>query len=84
MKIDGTKEEFIVDTESPVKLQPPYKENIEGKKQLLVTRKDQDVIETEVKITGKITVEAESKAVRKNLSILITEWEDIKPLLGMD
>ena len=37
-----------------------------------------------MKLAGKITVEAESRGIRKNLTMLITKREDIKPLLDMD
>ena len=51
---------------------------------VLITRKYQDVNENEVKFTAKITLESESRGIRKSLSMHITEREDIKPLLGMD
>ena len=83
LRIDGDEKEFIVDTVSPA-TKPLDKQIFKDKKKLLVTRKYQDVNENEVITNGKITVEAESKGIRKNLSMLITEREDIKLLLGMD
>ena len=38
----------------------------------------------EVEFAEKTRVEAERRGIRKNLPMLITEWEDIKPSLGMD
>ena len=83
LKIDGTEEDFIVYTGSLVTIIPPDKEEIKNTK-ISPIRKHQDVNKNEVKFAGKITVEAESRRNRKNLTILITEREDIKPLLGMD
>ena len=76
--------EFIVDTGSPVTQIPPDKELIKVKKKLPVTRNYHDVNKNEAKFTVKITVEAETEGIRKNLSILITEREYIKLLLGID
>ena len=75
IKIDGTEKEFIVDTGSPVTKIPPDKEFIKVKKILPVARKYHDVNKNEVKFTGKITLEAETEEIRKNLSMLITEGE---------
>ena len=55
-----------------------------GEKILPVTRKYPDGNKNEVAFTRKITVEAESNRIKKNLSLLITERENIKPLLGME
>ena len=76
MKNDGTEKQFI-DTGSPVRIIPMDKEVIEGKKILPVIKKYEDVNKNELKFAGKITVEAESKGIRKNLSMLITEREDM-------
>ena len=35
------------------------------------------------KFTGTITAEAESKRIKMNLPMLITEQEDINPIIGM-
>ena len=84
IKIDGTEKKLIVDTESPVTIIPPDKEIMKDKKILLVTRKHQDVDKNEVEFTGKITVEAQGRGIRRNLSMLIAESENIKPLLGKE
>ena len=84
IRIYGTEKKFIVDTRSPVTIIQPENAIIKGLKNIPVRRKYQDVNKNEVKFTGKITVKAESKRNRKNLSMLITEREDIKSLLGMD
>ena len=84
VKISGTKKAFSVDIGSPVTVITPDKEIIKNEKISAITRNYQDFINNEVKFAGKITVEAESRGNRKNLIILITESEDIKPLLGID
>ena len=63
---------------------PPGKEIIKGKKKLPVTSKYLDVNSNEVTFNGKLTVQAENRGIRKNLTLLITKREDIKPLLGME
>ena len=57
---------------------------VKGNKIIPVRRNYREVDKNEVLITGKITVEAENKGTRKNLSILITEREEIQALLGLD
>ena len=47
-------------------------------------KEEQDVIKNAVKLAVKITVEAESRGLGKNLSMLPTKQEDKMPLLGMD
>ena len=37
-----------------------------------------------MKFAGKFTVEAKSKGIKKNVTMLITKREDVKPLLGKD
>ena len=81
---DGTEKEFIVDTGSPVTIIPPDKEIIKSMKLFLVTKKYRDVDKNALEFTGKRTVEAESKRIRRNLSMIITEREYFKPLLDMD
>ena len=82
--IAGTEKKLIVDTESPVKMLPPDKEMMEDNKIVPITRNYQDVNKNEIEFTGKITVKAESRGIRKTLPMFNTEREEIKPLLGMD
>ena len=49
-----------------------------------ITKKYQDVHKNGVKFVGRITIEAKSRGIKFNLPRLITEREDIKPLLDMD
>ena len=48
------------------------------------TSEYQDVNKNEIKFAKKTRVEVESKGFRQNSPMLITEREDIRPLLGMD
>ena len=57
---------------------------MKDKKELQVTGKYQDVGKNAVNFNGKITMHDKSEGNRKNLSLLTTEREDIKLLLGMD
>ena len=81
---DGLEKEFIVDSGSPVKILPPDTEIMKNPKFSPITQKNQDVNENEVKFAREITVAAESRGIRSNLTFLFTKREDIKPLLGMD
>ena len=56
---------------------------MKDKKELQVTGKYQDVGKNAVNFNGKITMHDKSEGNRKNLPMLITEWEDIKLVLGM-
>ena len=76
-KSDGTEKEFIVDIGSLVTLLAPDKETIKDKTRLPVAEKYQVVNKNEVKFTVKVTVEAESRRIRKTLPMLITN-ENIK------
>ena len=82
VKIDGT--EKRVDAGSLVTIMLLDRETIQHKENLPITRENQEIIKNEVIFAEKITVEAENGGIRKKLPILITEREDIKPLLGMD
>ena len=44
----------------------------------------QDVHKNEVKFRGKIPVDIEDENNKQNMQLLITERNDITPLLGMD
>ena len=49
-----------------------------------MTGKYEDVNQNEVKFLGKITLKAEKKGFKMELSMINVNREDIKPLLGMD
>ena len=69
-----------MNTGSLVTAIPRDKENERVKKTLSITRKYPDVNKIEVNFAAKITVEAESRWLRKKMAMIINEWEDIKPL----
>ena len=50
----------------------------------LITGQYQNVDKNQSKIAGNIMVEAESRRIRKNLTMFSTGGEDMKPLLGID
>ena len=76
VKIHGSEEKFIVDTGSLVIIIPTDERLTKDQEIFLLTRKHQDVNKNEVKFAGTITVEADSKRVRKKLTTLLTERED--------
>ena len=73
----------MVDNESPVIIIPRDEEYSKDKKMLLITRKYEDVNKNEVNFAGKITIEAKSRGIRKNLTVPATEQEEVELLLGM-
>ena len=81
---DGTQKEFFVHTASQDIKTFPDKVTIKNKESVPITRKYQDVKKNAVKFVGKITVETENEGIRKNLTMFITNQEDIKLLIGMD
>ena len=84
VKIDRTEKDFIVETGLPVKIIPPDKKLAEDKKNLIITIKYHEVKRKKVNFAGKITVEAQTRGIAKNLTMLFTERENIKPLIGID
>ena len=75
---------IIMDTTLLVKKIPLDKEVMKDRKLLTISRKNQEVDKNELKFARKITVEAESRGIRKYLTMLNTAGENIKPLLGID
>ena len=84
VKVDGIEKEFIVDTGSPISIMP-VDENIMKRTEIQkVKHRYQDVNKYEVKFRGKIPADIEYENYKQKLEILITEKNDITPLLGMD
>ena len=81
MKLDGPKKKVTKDTGIMVTIMPTDKTKI-NKRLIPMNRKHQIDKEDKVKLTGKITAEAENIGTRKALSLFITEEKDIRPLLG--
>ena len=71
MKINGIEKEFIVDTRSPISIMP-------------VDEKIMKHTEIQKEFRGKISANIEYDNNKQKMQILITERNDITPLLGMD
>ena len=81
---DGTEKVINVNNRSQVTTIKPDEAILKVKKLLPITKTYRGVNKNEVKLAGKASVEAESRGIRKNLTMLIAEREDIKPLHGID
>ena len=77
-------EKVSVDIISPVTINLPFEEIKKNKEFSPITKKYQVVDKNVVKFAGKVAVKGDSGGIKQNLTIFITEQEDIKPLLGMD
>ena len=80
VKINGTEKEFIIDTGSPI-IDNKIMNESEIQK---VRHRYQDVNKNEVNFRGKIPVDIEYENNKQKMQLLITERNDITPLLGMD
>ena len=83
-KIHGTENEFKVDTGSAVTFIPLGRETMKNTKTLETKKKYQDVNKNEMKVFGKMTIEAAMSEFRRNLNIFITKRQDKKPFFGTD
>ena len=84
VKINGTEKEFVIDTGSPMSIMPADNTIIKESKIQKVRHRYQDVNKNEVKFRGKIPVDIEYENNKQKMQLLITERNDITPLLGMD
>ena len=84
LKINGTEKEFIIDTGSPISIMPADKTIMKDTEIQKVRHRYQDVNKNEVKFRGKIPVDIEYENNKQKMHLLITERNDITPLLGMD
>ena len=76
--------EFIVDTGSPISIMPVDEKTMNYNEIQKVKQRYQDVIKNGVKFRGKIPANIEYDNNKQKMQILITERNDITPLLGMD
>ena len=84
VKVNGIEKEFKVDPGSPISIMP-VDENIMKRTEIQkVKHRYQDVNKNEVKFWGKIPADIEYENNKQKMHILITERNDITPLLGMD
>ena len=84
VKINGIEKEFIIDTGSPISIMPIGSDILKKTEIQKVKHRYQDVNKNEVKFRGQIPVDIEYKNNKQKMQILITERDDITPLLGMD
>ena len=84
VKINGKEKIFIIDTGSPVTIMPMDPEKINPKEIQQIKNKYQDVNKNEVRFKGQIPVEIQHENNKQKMQVLITERNDITPLLGMD
>ena len=84
VKINGTEKEFVIDTGSPISIMPADNTILKESEIQKVRHRYQDVNKNEVKFRGKIPVEIEYENNKQKMQFLITERNDITPLLGMD
>ena len=82
--MNGIEKEFIVDTGSPISILPADENKMKQTEILKVKHRYQDVNKNEVKFQGKIPADVEYENNKQKMQILITERNDITPLLGMD
>ena len=83
-KINGIEKERIVDTGSPISIMPVDEKIMKATEIQKVKRRYQDVNKNEVKFRGKTPANIEYEYNKQKMQILITERNDITPLLGMD
>ena len=84
VKVNGIEKEFIVDTGSPISIMPVDENIMERTEIQKVKHQYQDVNKNEVKFRGQIPADIEYENNKQKMLILITERNDITPLLGMD
>ena len=84
VKVNGIEKEFIVDTGSPISILPADENMMKQTEIQKVKHRYQNVNTNEVKFQGKIPADVEYENNKQKMQILITERNDITPLLGMD
>ena len=84
VKVNGIEKEFIVDTGSPISIMPADEQILKKTELQKIKHRYQDVNKNEVRFRGQITTDIEYENNKQKMQILITERNDITPLLGMD
>ena len=84
VKVNGIEKEFIVDTGSPISIMPADENIMKQTEIQKIKHRYQDVNKNEVKFRRKIPADVEYENNKQKMQILITERNDITPLLGMD
>ena len=83
VKVNGIEKEIIVDTASPISIMPADEKLMKRTEIQKVKHRYQDVKQN-VKFRGRIPADIEYENNKQKIQILITERNDITPLLGMD
>ena len=84
VKVNGIEKEFIVDTGSPISIMPADGQILKKTEMQKKKHRYQDVNKNEVRFRGQIPTDIEYENNKQKMQILITERNDITPLLGMD
>ena len=84
MKINGKYQKFTIDTGSPVTIIPNNPELYNQKDIQLLKEKYWDVNINEIKFLEKVWADIEYNGEITKLPILITQWNDITPLLDVN
>ena len=84
VKVNGIEKEFIVDTGSPISIMPACENILKETETQKVKHRYYDVNKNEIKFRGQIPTDIENENNKQKTQILITERDDITPLLGMD
>ena len=84
LKINGKYQNFTIDTGSPVTIMPNNSTMYEKKDIQPLQERYQDVNTNEIKFLGKIWANIEYNGEITKLPILITQSNDITPLLGVN
>ena len=84
VKVNVIEKEFIVDTGSPISIMPADESILKKTEMQKIKHRYQDVNKNEVKFWGQIPTDIEYENNKQKMQILITERDDITPLLGMD
>ena len=84
VKVNGIEKEFLVDTGSPISIMPADENIMKQTETQKIKHRYQDVNKNEVKFREKIPADVEYENNKQKMQLLITERNDITPLLGMD
>ena len=84
VKFNEMEKEFIIDTGSSISTMPADNTIMKDTEIQKKKHRYQDVNKNEVKFRGKIAVDIEYENNKQKMQLLITERNDITPLLGMD
>ena len=84
MKVNGNEKKILVDTGSLISIMPVDENIMKRTKVQKVKQRYQDVNKNAVNFRGKFPADIEYENNKQKIQILITERNDITPLLGID